>query len=120
MRTITLEEHYATSAFIKGPGRHLENQLAEQLCDLGDRRIAAMDAGDRRASALAEFPRRGAARGDRGSDPCVRNRMTPLPMRCDVIQPASPASPRLPTAAPDLAAEELERTVRKLGFPGAP
>src|SRR5215213_2945574 len=60
MRTITLEEHYATPAFMEGPGQDLKAQaeaardhpqvamgyakLIEQLCDLGDGRIAAMDA----------------------------------------------------------------------------
>ena len=60
MRTITLEEHYATEAFMEGPGRELKAQaeaarshpqvaagykkLIEQLCDLGDGRISAMDA----------------------------------------------------------------------------
>src|SRR5918995_2753715 len=60
MRTITLEEHYATPAFMEGPGRELKAQakaardhpqvaagyakLIEQLCDLDDGRIAAMDA----------------------------------------------------------------------------
>ena len=60
MRTITVEEHYATAAFMDGPGRQLAaladsvrehpqvaagyELLIEQLCDLGDGRIAAMDA----------------------------------------------------------------------------
>ena len=60
MRTITLEEHYATPAFMEGPGRQLRQQaqavrahpqvaagitkLIEQLTDLDQRRIADMDA----------------------------------------------------------------------------
>jgi hypothetical protein len=60
MRTITLEEHYATPAFMEGPGRQLKDRaqaakahplvaaglarLMDQLCDLGDHRIADMDA----------------------------------------------------------------------------
>ena len=60
MRNITLEEHYATEAFMEGPGRQLKAQaeaarshpqvaagyekLIEELCDLGEGRIAAMDA----------------------------------------------------------------------------
>src|SRR5919199_6724174 len=60
MRTITLEEHYATPPFMEGPGRDLKAQaeaaadhpqvaagyakLIEQLCDLDDGRIGAMDA----------------------------------------------------------------------------
>src|SRR5215208_1387469 len=60
MRTITLEEHYATPAFMEGPGLDLKAQaeaardhpqvaagyakLIEQLCDLDEGRIADMDA----------------------------------------------------------------------------
>jgi len=48
-RTITLEEHFATPAFMEGPGSHFKareqaDQLIDQLCNLGDRRIADMDA----------------------------------------------------------------------------
>ena len=47
-RTIALEEHFATPVFLEGPGRwHKEAQPSktlDQLCDLGDRRIADMDA----------------------------------------------------------------------------
>src|SRR5918993_4136166 len=60
MRTIALEEHYATEAFMEGPGRDLKAQaeaphahprvavgyakLIRALCDLGEDRIAGMDA----------------------------------------------------------------------------
>lgn len=54
MRTITLEEHFATPEFLDGPGRDLKERasnvggrsatLIEQLCDLGEKRIAEMDA----------------------------------------------------------------------------
>src|SRR5215204_6587682 len=60
MRTITLEEHYATEAFMEGPGRELKEQaeaarshpqvaagytkLIDELCDLGGGRISALDA----------------------------------------------------------------------------
>src|ERR1700753_1115632 len=45
MRTIALEEHYATAAFLNGPGSWHKSRpgLADQLTDLGDGRIAAMD-----------------------------------------------------------------------------
>jgi uncharacterized protein len=61
MRTITLEEHFATQSFLEGPGRqlgtgsgragspsprpagHEGTSLVDQLCDLGKGRIAAMD-----------------------------------------------------------------------------
>jgi len=52
VRTITLEEHYASPAFMEGPGRDLKGQaeslgytrVLEQLCDLEEGRIADMDA----------------------------------------------------------------------------
>src|SRR5579883_2453909 len=54
MRTITLEEHFATPGFFNGPGRELKNRaetvggryanLIARLCDVGDKRLAEMDA----------------------------------------------------------------------------
>jgi len=54
MRTIALEEHFATPAFLDGPGRPLKERaetsggglaaLVGQLVDIGDGRVAAMDA----------------------------------------------------------------------------
>ena len=56
MRTITVEEHYAIPAFLKGPGRRLEElsrirggplaKVIERLCDLGEQRVAEMDAAE--------------------------------------------------------------------------
>ena len=53
MRTITLEEHFASPGFFDGPGRELKAQalkfggaaekLLEQLCDAGEKRISEMD-----------------------------------------------------------------------------
>ena len=69
MRTITLEEHFATPAFMEGPGRHLKERaqavnatpqviaevakLIERLCDIGDGRIAEMDAAGIDVQALS-------------------------------------------------------------------
>jgi hypothetical protein len=54
MRTISLEEHFVTSGFLDGPGKDLKEKalnfgdraahLIEQLSDIGDKRIAEMDA----------------------------------------------------------------------------
>src|ERR1700752_2008374 len=54
MRTIALEEHFASPGFLDGPGHELKAQalkfggaaakLFEQLCDVGEKRIAEMDA----------------------------------------------------------------------------
>ena len=44
MRTITLEEHFATPLFLAGPGNDINKQpeIAEQLLELSERRIAEM------------------------------------------------------------------------------
>src|ERR1700722_19902961 len=54
MRTIALEEHFATHAYLDGPAHRLKEQAAEvggrfpaliaQLVDIGDGRVSAMDA----------------------------------------------------------------------------
>src|ERR1700739_1874004 len=54
MRVITVEEHFATPLFLDGPGQDLKKaalkfegramKLIEPLCDIGDKRLAAMDA----------------------------------------------------------------------------
>src|SRR5215472_8204899 len=53
MRTVTVEEHFASPRFLDGPGRELRAQastfgaaaakLLERLCDVGEQRIAEMD-----------------------------------------------------------------------------
>src|SRR5262245_42877770 len=45
MRTIALEEHYATTEFLNGPGAWQKSRpdIAEALSELGDGRIAALD-----------------------------------------------------------------------------
>jgi len=65
MRTITLEEHFAYPGFLEGPGRQLKERalrfgggaatLLEQLCDLGEKRIAKMDAAGVDISPIANF-----------------------------------------------------------------
>jgi hypothetical protein len=54
MRTITLEEHFASPGFVTGPGKHFMERMrnsgprgpriCEMLQEVGDRRIAEMDA----------------------------------------------------------------------------
>ena len=56
MKTIILEEHFASPSFIDGPGKGLKAHakdftgsranLLEQLCDLNERRIKDMDEAD--------------------------------------------------------------------------
>ncbi len=129
MRTITLEEHYASDAFLEGPGRKLKEQaerfggraakLFGQLCDLGDKRIAEMDAANIDVQVLsltspgteqleaAEALALARESNDRLAD-AVRSHPTRF---------AGFAT--LPTADPGLAADELGRMVLEHGFKGA-
>ncbi|OBI41999.1 amidohydrolase family protein [Mycobacterium colombiense] len=121
MRVIALEEHYATTEFLEGPGyRHASRPgFAETLSDLGNGRIAAMDEAGVDLAVLSL-----AAPGVEQLDPDEAVRMARDSN--DQLAAAVQRHPHrlagfatLPTSAPDQAAEELERAVRGLGFPGA-
>ncbi len=135
MRTITLEEHYATPAFLEGPGRHFKAQaekarslppramdfgrLIEQLVDLGAGRIAAMDAAgiDMQVLSLVspgteQLEAAEAMAVAREVNGCLAEAVRQYPTRLAGFA-------TLPTAAPEAAADELERLVRELGFKGA-
>jgi predicted TIM-barrel fold metal-dependent hydrolase len=123
-RTITLEEHFGTPAFLDGPGSHLKEraqaaQLLDQLCDLGDRRIADMDAAgidvqvlSLTAPGVEQLDTAEAIELARDTNDILADAVRRHPSRF-----AGFAS--LPTAAPDTAADELERMVREHGFRGA-
>jgi predicted TIM-barrel fold metal-dependent hydrolase len=123
IRKITLEEHYATPAFIEGPGRqHKERpqsaQLIEQLCDLGDRRIADMDAAGIDVQVLT-LVAPGVAQLDAAEAIEMAHEINDL--LADAVQrhPTRFAGfANLATAAPDTAADELERMVHEHGFKG--
>ena len=129
MRTITLEEYFASPVFFDGPGRELKEQalkfggraitLFEQLCDVGDKRIAEMDSAgiDMQVLSLTSP----------GTEQLeAADAMTLAHEANDFLADAMKRNPSrfggfaaLPTAAPDKAAEELERRVRQHGFRGA-
>jgi predicted TIM-barrel fold metal-dependent hydrolase len=135
MRTIALEEAYATPAFMAGPGRQLMAQaeaarehpevaagvaeLVGRLCDLGDGRIAEMDAAGIDVQVLS-LTAPGVEQLDTAEAATLAREAN------DVIAEAVRRHPTrfagfatVPTASPDAAAEELERTVREYGFKGA-
>jgi uncharacterized protein len=130
MRTITLEEHFATPGFLGGPGRELKEQaqkhnsaravkLIEQLCDVGAKRIAAMDAAGIDMQVLS-LTSPGTEQLE-AADAVALARET-NDYLADAVQ-KNPTRFRgfasLPTAAPDKAAQELERRVREQKFAGA-
>jgi uncharacterized protein len=135
MRTITIEEHYATPAFMEGPGRELKAQVEaarahprvaagyarviEQLCDLGEGRIAEMDAAGIDVQVLSltspgveQLGVSEAVALARETNECLSDAVRRHPARFAGFA-------ALPTSAPDAAADELERAVGKLGFKGA-
>jgi uncharacterized protein len=135
MRTIALEEHYATGPFMEGPGRRLKEQaeaarahpkvaagyvrLVGELCDLGDGRIAAMDAAGVDVQVLS-LTSPGVEQLDVGEAVALArdsNDMLAEAVRNHQGRFAGFAA--LPTPAPEAAAEELERAVREHGFVGA-
>jgi uncharacterized protein len=134
MRIIALEEHFATAPFLDGPGLSIKKRslvkdnpeaaeraakLIDIYCDIGDGRIAEMNAA--------------------GIDMQVLSLLTPGVEQLDASEAtklARDTNDRLaqaiqrhpdrfaglaaiPTPAPELAAQELERTVREYGFKGA-
>lgn len=127
MRTITLEEHYATPAFIEGPWLRFASQapptrgtqIVDQLCDVGEGRIAQMDAAGIDVQVLSlNTP------GVEQLDPAeaVSLARDANDRLADAVQrhPSRFAGfAALPTPAPEAAADELERAVRRLGFKGA-
>jgi hypothetical protein len=129
MRTITLEEHYASPALLDGPGRKLKEQprmaggfgygnLADDLSDLGDKRIAEMDAAGIDVQVLSltdpsvqQLDATGAVELAREANDYLAEAIRRHPQRFAGFA-------TLPTAAPDIAADELERTVNEHGFKG--
>lgn len=129
MRTITLEEHFATPGFLDGPGRELRDQarqvggraeqLMRDLCDLDAGRIAQMDAAgiDMQVISLT-------APGVEQLEPADA-----VALARDTNDMLSEAIARHPTrlsgfaalaiAQPDHAAQELERRVGGQRFAGA-
>src|SRR5580693_7579930 len=129
MRVITLEEHFATPLFLDGPGQDLKNaalkfegralKLLEPLRDIGDKRIAAMDAAGIDFQMLS-LTSPGTEQLD-AADALVLARDTN-----DALAEATKKNPNrfagfaaLPTMMPDKAAAELERRVGAGGFKGA-
>jgi uncharacterized protein len=122
VRTITLEEHFATPAFLDGPGARTKErpqELLDQLCDLGERRIADMDAAGIDVQVLSLTAP--------GVDQLDATEAVKLAHDTnDILADAVRRHPSrfagfatLPTASPETAADELDRMVREHSFKGA-
>lgn len=128
MRTITLEEHYAMPGFFDGPGRELRHRaetvggryanLVERLCDVGDKRLAEMDAAgidmqvlSLTAPGVEQLEAADAIALSREANDYVAEAVKKHPTRFAGLA-------AVPTSAPEEAARELERRVGQ-GFKGA-
>jgi uncharacterized protein len=121
MRTIALEEHYATQSLLRGPGAWLSAfpQWVDPLLDIGDGRIAAMDAAgidlavlSLTAPGVEQLDAPAAVELARESNDELAAAVSRHPSRL-----AGFAAVPLPD--PQAAAGELDRAVRELGFVGA-
>lgn len=129
MRTITLEEHFASPGFMEGPGKKLKEHAAnfgeraryllDQLTHLDEIRIAEMDKAGIDIQVLSLT-----APGVEQLEP---NDALALARESNDFLAVAIAKHRtrfggfaaLPTALPEQAAAELERRVREQGFQGA-
>ena len=129
LRTITLEEHFATPAFAAGPGKALVERLrssgprgmkiAEQLLDVGDGRVAAMDAGDIDIQVLSLNAPGVEQVADPAEQIAIAREANDFVL--DVVKKYPKrfaAFAALPVSTPELAADEMELRVRKQGFKG--
>ena len=129
MRTITVEEHFATPLYLDGPGLDLKNaagkfaeratKLIGPLCDIGDQRIAAMDAAgiDMQILSLTspgteQLDAAEAVALSRESNDALAEAVKKHPTRFSGFA-------ALPTMVPDKAAAELEARIRSGLFKGA-
>jgi len=129
VRTIAVEEHFVTTNYVQGIGSGFFNRfknmgprgarIAEQLSELGDKRVAEMDAAgiDLQVLSLNSPGVEQAEAAD--AITCAREANDYLAdaIKRHPIRFAGFAS--LPIQAPDEAAKELERCVQQLGFKGA-
>jgi predicted TIM-barrel fold metal-dependent hydrolase len=129
MRTITLEEHFISPGFLAGPGKDFTDQIRnrgprgeriyEQLQDIGDKRIAEMDAAgiDMQVLSLNAPGVEQAEAAEQLSIALESNDFLAEAVKKNPKRFAAFAA--LAIAAPDKAAEELDRRVRQQGFKGA-
>jgi predicted TIM-barrel fold metal-dependent hydrolase len=125
MRVIALEEHFWTPAIaeaigaLRNPLATADSPLVANLADLGERRLAAMDAAGIDLQVISHT-----TPGVQHLDPATA---VPLAREAnDVLARAVHEHPdrfagfaTLPTSAPEEAADELERAVSELGLKGA-
>jgi predicted TIM-barrel fold metal-dependent hydrolase len=128
LRTITLEEHFATPEWFAGPGRNFAERLHNtgprgakmfaQLLDVGDGRIAEMDAAGIDLQVLS-LNSPGVEQADVADQIAIARETNDFLVDVVKKNPTRFAAfAALPVAAPEQAADELDRRVRQQGFKG--
>jgi uncharacterized protein len=128
MRTITLEEHFVSPGFLAGPGKEFIAQIrsrgargakiGEQLQDVGEKRIAEMDAAGIDVQVLS-LNSPGVEQAEAAEQLSIAAESNDFLAEAVNKHPSRFAAfAALPIAVPDKAAEELERRVRRQGFKG--
>ena len=128
MRTITLEEHFASPKFFDGPARFVKEraekmggryaQVMDRLCDLGAKRLGEMDAAgidmqvlSLSAPGVEQMDSADAIAMARETNDYLADAVKKYPTRFAGLA-------AVPTGTPNQAVEELERRVRHDGFKG--
>ena len=128
MRTIAVEEHFVTPSFVAGPGKGFLDRfrssgprgalIAERLSEMGDKRVAEMDAAGIDMQVLS-LNSPGVEQAD--ADEAIACARDANDFLADAIKrhPTRFAGfASLAIQAPQDAAKEFERCVRQLGFKG--
>lgn len=124
MRTIALEEHFWTADLAVPPGtgilaRPNGPDIDARLRDLGDGRIADMDAAGIDVQVVSHVQPAAQGTIPNGSSPALAAKLNDELAAAVSRHPGRLAGfAALPTASPAAAADELERAVRDLGFAG--
>jgi hypothetical protein len=124
VRTIALEEHFWTADLAVPPGTGILARpggadIDARLRDLGDGRIADMDAASIDVQVISHVQPGAQGIIPNGSAPSLAAKLNDDLAAAVARHPGRLAGfAALPTAAPEAAADELQRCVRDLGFAG--
>ena len=132
MRIIAIEEHFTTAMYRENVARsdyrnfylssrsgHLGHDIADQLFDLGDKRLRYMDAAGVDIQVLSFGSPGPQGFGKEIAIPMARDANERLYKAINAHPTRFAGFAALPTADPEEAARELERSVKELGFKGA-
>ena len=132
MKTIAIEEHFITplyrekvganefrNFYLESRGEQLGHDIVEQNADLGAKRLAHMDAAGIDMQVLSFGSPGPQAFGAEVAIPMARDANDRLHETVKTHPKRFAGFAALPTSSPDVAADELDRCVTKLGFKGA-